>query len=431
MSHQRDIERTLEAWFLDGPSVMPDRVFGAVLDRVERVPQRRLARLYLRLTEMYPRIRLFTVLAAALLVVVAALAIVGGGTQSPVKTSPSANPTVSAAPTDGAPVPAALQGKWMGDPGALVGLEADAGMTAVFTGESSFWMTQSNLRNQLRLPSRAVTLDGTRLMLTSRPDDPDCGDGDIGIYTWTLSPSGQTLTLAGETDACPARLGALPGTWELMDCPTADDNCLGKLDAGTHSSQFVDPFLRNGQAWRPRYGALTYTVPDGWENVSDWPGFFQLKPSSAPEGTWIYMATDVVLVSESDLCKDMPDPSLGTTAQAMATAIANGPGLITSRPTPVTIGGLDGYRLDISMDPAWTNECPWSGGERVRPIFTDRPADDGFNWPIGPGVQVRIYLLDVSADRAIFVDIESLTIADYEAFADEATTVIESFEITR
>ena len=50
MTRHRDIEPVLEAWFVDGPSEMPDRLFQAVFDQVERVPQRRLARLHLRFT---------------------------------------------------------------------------------------------------------------------------------------------------------------------------------------------------------------------------------------------------------------------------------------------------------------------------------------------------------------------------------------------
>ena len=41
MTRERDIERVLEAWLEPGPSEMPDRVFEAVLDRIEREPQRR------------------------------------------------------------------------------------------------------------------------------------------------------------------------------------------------------------------------------------------------------------------------------------------------------------------------------------------------------------------------------------------------------
>jgi Tol biopolymer transport system component len=115
MNGHRDIERTLDAWFVDGPSMMPDRLFDAVLDQVERVPQRRLARLSVRYAEMNPTIRLFTVLAAALLVIVAAVALSGGGSPSPVRSTPTEaaptpSPTTSASPTT-PPAPVGLIGQ--------------------------------------------------------------------------------------------------------------------------------------------------------------------------------------------------------------------------------------------------------------------------------------------------------------------------------
>ena len=134
MTGKRDIERTLDAWFVDGPSVMPDRLFDAVLDQVERTPQRPFARLRLRLTEMNPRIRIYTALAAALLVVVAAVAIIGGGSKNLISASPSPNPTASH--TAGAP--AELLSTWLGGPRAVPGNNPDAGVTLEITNSSLF-----------------------------------------------------------------------------------------------------------------------------------------------------------------------------------------------------------------------------------------------------------------------------------------------------
>lgn len=424
MNGQRDIDRTLEVWFLDGPSVMPDRLFDAVFDQVERVPQRRLARLNLRFADMNPRIRLFTVLAAALLVVVATLAVIGGGGRGVVQSSPSP----SAGPTAAGQLPNALLGTWMGAPGGLLGLDPEAGMAAVFPDQNSFWMTQSASSSELRVRADAVSLPRNRVQLTAQLADPDCDAGDVGVYRWTVTPSGQILTIVAETDACAARQTALRGTWELMDCPTADDNCLGVVEAGTHASHFIDPFLANGEDWAPRFEAISYTVPDGWMNVEDWPAFFRLAPVDAPEGTGIYITSDVVLVSESDVCQDVQDLALGTTAGAMANAIADGPGLVVTPPAPVTIGGLEGLRLDISRDPAWTAPCPWSEGRPARPIFTDRSPTEGFNYGVEADSRARIYLLDVGPGRAILVSAESLTSADYAAHVDELTAVVEALQ---
>ncbi len=33
-------------------------------------------------------------------------------------------------------------------------------------------------------------------------------------------------------------------------------------------------------SWNPAFGAITYTVPDGWSNSADWPAEFALVPST-------------------------------------------------------------------------------------------------------------------------------------------------------
>ena len=441
MNRQHDIDRTLDAWFVEGPSVMPDRLFDAVFDQVERTPQRRLARLNLRFTEMNPRLRLFTALAAAMLVIVAAIAVIGGGSKGLVKASPSPSPTGISVASDG-PAPVALAGTWMGGPAGLTSLDPDAGTAIVFS-DSNFWIRQPNQDNLQRVRSRAVDLGDGRVMLTSRPADPDCSDGAIGMYSYSLAPSGQELTLAAVSDDCAPRLAALPGTWQLADCPTADDVCLGPVDAGTYSSQFFDPFVGPGGDWTPRFDALRYTVPDGWVNVEDWPEFYKLAPGDVqPDSLLILLASDVVLVSEADPCSDVPDPEIGTTASEMAAALADGPGIEAVDPSgsgppkpvtlvPVSIGGLDGFMLDVRMHRAWTATCPWSEGTAARPLFTDRKIEAGFNWGLAPGTFMRLYLLDLGDGRTLLVDVEATSSFEFFHFLGRATPIVESFVFTR
>jgi hypothetical protein len=431
MNGQRDIERTLEVWLLDGSSTMPDRLFDAVFDQVERVPQRRVAHLQLRFTEMNPRIRLFTVLAAALLVVVAAIAVIGGGSKGLTSATPSPTATPSLAATEsGGPVPAALDATWIGPPGGLTGLDPDAGMTVLFSN-GNFWMTQSNLGNDLRLHARAVTLGDDRLMLTARGDDSDCADGDIGIYTWTLSPSGQLLRLTAVSDECAPRLAALPGPWELVDCPESDDNCLGALDAGRHSSHFFDPFLGTGQSWTPRYAVLSYATPDGWANVADWPNDYRLAPDPAPGETAIYFNSDVVVVSEEDPCQEVPATGVGETAEEIATWLSTAPGVTATTPVHSNVGGLDAWRVDMSMNPAWTATCEFSEGKPTRPLFTDRGAGPGYHWGLNEATRMRAYLVDLGDGRAMLIDVETdMPDEYYTAYIEAATGIVDSLQIT-
>ena len=98
------------------------------------------------------------------------------------------------------------------------------------------------------------------------------------MYSWSLSPSGRTLTITPGSDDCAARLSAVPGVWWLAGCP--NELCLAELDAGTYQSQYIVPRLDPGAAWEPDFGGLTYTVPEGWANSNDAPESFELVPAS-------------------------------------------------------------------------------------------------------------------------------------------------------
>ena len=68
MDPQRDIERVLNAWFVDGSSQMPDRFFDAVLDEVGRMPQRRRPWSNLRVRPMSLQVRLAAPAAVIILI---------------------------------------------------------------------------------------------------------------------------------------------------------------------------------------------------------------------------------------------------------------------------------------------------------------------------------------------------------------------------
>ena len=426
MNGRRDIERVLDAWFVDGPSVMPDRLFDAVFDQVERVPQRRLARLRMRLTEMNPRIRLYSLAAAGLAVAIVGIYLFN---RAPISnpgatSSPTATPT--APPATGA-VPVVLREIWMGSPRPIPGNAAGAGVALTFDGSSDFWMSQSAGSGRQRVASAAAAAGDERVVLTTTSEGSDCAVGDVGAYTWALSPSGRSLTLTAENDPCALRLASVPGTYWLMDCPTEGDNCLGPVDAGTYSSQFFDPFLAPGGTWNPRFDALGYTVPDGWINVEDWPQFFQLRPSSVAEGTTVILTSNIVISNQAEACSEVQDPTIGTTASEMSSWLSTATGVVASAPQPVTIGGLDGFWLDVSLDPAWTQPCTWSDGKPVRVLLAHPDAADDFAWAIETNHEARLIFLDVPDGRALLILVEARSPADFDAFVDEATPVVESF----
>ena len=427
MTGQRDIDRTLDAWFVDGPSVMPDRLFDAVLDQVERTPQRPFARLRLRLTDMNPRIGWLAAAAAGVIVVIVALATIN----RPVDDGVGASSTPIVSPSaPAAEVPTELRSIWMGGPRPLPGLDPDAGVTLTLTA-SDFEMSQSAGSPEVRFASRAAAAGRDEFALITGKGATGCAEGGTGIYTWSLSASGQTLEIVAKEDPCAERLAAVPGTYWRMDCPTPDDNCLEEIDVGTYGSQFFDPFIPTGEAWSPRYGALTYTVPTGWVNYEDWPGYYRLVPERETNATGIFLASDVVVVSEEDHCVDVPASGVGETAQEIADWLPTANGLDTTSPTQATVGGLDAWWVEVSLDPAWTETCPFSEGNPVRGLFTDRAEGEGFHWTIGPDAKSRFYLVDLGDGRALLLEISGTTQAEFDGIVDEAITIIESFELAQ
>jgi len=157
---------------------------------------------------------------------------------------------------------------------------------------------------------------------------------------------------------------------------------------------------------------ITFTIPDGWFNNSDTAGRFELGPVNTDPLSATYSADTlshdkrVIQIDENlaipDGCSQQPDPSVDRTIEAMTQWLTSHPGLVTTQPEPVTIGGLDGVVIDISLDPAWTETCPWSQEQPVVEFLVDgTPA--GFADAIEPGKPQRLYLLQHSTGVVFIV----------------------------
>ena len=280
MTANDGFDRISRAWLDLMPDEAPDRAVHAILQAVETTPQVR--RPWRRLPWRLPNMN--RALLAAAIVGVAVVA-VGGGlwltrSNGPTTGAPSLSPSPSDSPSAsegaGGPVPSALRATWMGDHRDPVA--ADAGASIVLS-DSDFHLVQSAGSNLQYLQSTASATGDGQIRLVTIADSNGCTTDDVGVYSWSLSESSRVLSLTEEQDACTARAGAVAGDWWRMGCTIENDNCLGLLDAGTYKSQFITPRLESEAPWRPMVGALTYTVPEGWANSSDWPDSFELVPA--------------------------------------------------------------------------------------------------------------------------------------------------------
>jgi hypothetical protein len=427
MTTDRDFDRIARAWLDLLPDEAPDRAVAAVLQAVETTPQvRRPLRWPIwRSTTMN---RLPIALGAAAVVVVAGTLVLSrAGVPPPVGATPSPATTSSpSASTSGAsgPVPSTLQAMWMGAPRGLVAPEAGS---LLFFDQSTFYLAQSAGSPAQMLKSTASAVGDGKIRLESSVTADTCTKGEVGTYAWSLNPSGRILTVTEELDDCPTRAGAIAGTWWLRDCPLSDDNCLGAVDAGTYKSQFITPRLNPGGTWSPFFGAVTYTVPDGWANSADWPESFELEPvSELPpvdpnnRSRQIGLNTQPSAMSQDKPCSDTVQPGVTRTVDALVTWVATVPGLVTTAPTAITIDGNPGQWLDVRLDPAWTKTC---GGPVTTPIVTYMMPGTG----IMGTERERLILLDLGDGDVLQIVVWTKDQATFDAFITEAMPIIQSF----
>lgn len=430
MTRERDIERVLERWFTEGPTQMPDHFYNGVLDRIDRVQQRRLARLETRFAAMSLNLRIAA--AAAIIVAVAGIGAMTLGGLGGVGVSPSPSPSASPSPTPtpsptSALLPVGLRHFWVGETRTIPAIvPAPVGSGMQLAAGSMLFDGGESARNLLSSDASALGPDRLRFVLKS--DGAGCTQGDVGTYTFVLSPGGGSLSLTADEDACVSRSQAISGDWARSACPN-QGGCLGDLEAGDHVSVAFNPFVPITD-YVYDYGRLSYSTPEGWSNIVDGQNGYILAKQDAPENAAIYVFSTALADSQADGCPGTVEPGVGTTASALASWLTTLPGLATTTPAPVTIGGLTGMTVDVSVDPTWTRTCPYSNGKPAVAMFTNGQYAEGlnFDWGLTAGAHMRLILLDLPDGRTLLIDVEAQDQAAWDALVADAMPVIDSFQ---
>jgi hypothetical protein len=432
MTDERNFERITRAWLDLMPDEAPDRTIAAVLQAVETTPQVRWTwrRLSWRPSPM-KRIP-FAIGAAAVAVIAGAFFFANSGRGPDVGTPPSPSPSASASPTGsplgaGGPLPAELRHTWMSDHRDVTGILTSAG-TALFLADRSFAISQSN-QNERKFLTSSASAPGAGQVTLVTDTAAACAKGDTGLYSWSLSPSGRILTITTDLDNCAVRNAAFGGTWWQVACKNTNTNCLGDLDPGTYRSQYITPRLDPGATWEPDFGALTYTVPDGWANVDDFPGSFGLMPSTDyagmpdndTEAASIYLFTQPQAMSQATPCSGEPDVSVDRSVGGLIAWLKNVPGLVVTDASPMTIDNNPATVVNIQIDPSWTTGC---GGGTTPEVSYLTPEFGIF------GLEARQRLILVDLGGGDVLGIGTVALVDrFDAFLLEATPIIESFQI--
>lgn len=372
--------------------------------------------------------RLWWLTAAAVVLLIAGgvwLVAANRGDSSQPSTDQSTTTSAPEGSTAGA-VPDALVGRWMTSTRAQ--WSESAGMSLRLT-DAKYQMSLSNENGVTRISGDASSpSDGTLTF----DGEAQCQDA-TGTYSYSLSDSGRTMELTEVDDPCELRSTSVVGTYWLMGCKDPNDNCLGLLDAGTYASQFARPLADPTAEWAPAFGGITYTVPEGWANWDDWPFEFGLTTADAfatttadasvPDQELTVLPQAGALVA-AGRCDDVRDTS--ATVDDTIAALQATPGLVVGTPQPITVGGIDGVSVELSVDGSAIVPC---NGDRVVPILSTRPTEGGFG--LAETSKAVLVLLPRPDGNGFFAVIAHSTDATtFDAFWTEAQSVLESFQFS-
>ena len=205
---------------------------------------------------------------------------------------------------------------------------------------------------------------------------------------------------------------------DLSDC--RDDVCEAPLEPGRYRATF--------------YGrTLDFEIPSsGWI----WHYFYNFRFIADDTPVEGLVTSDSVnfldhpRVATRD-CEQSADRRVGHSVQDLVSWLEGARGLIVSEPMPVNVGGLDGFRLDLEIDPAWKRTCFFSEGAPAVPLVVHEAKWGAYHLAMLPGSAMRWYVLD-AGDDVLIVDIDDgpLNLSRDEVFAT-GTDIVESFAFSK
>ncbi len=344
---------------------------------------------------------------------------------------PSISPTASPAASAGGPIPVVLRHSWQRPQPVAPGPDPwGTGFLSLASGPMDFGREPGAAASR-----SAITAAGLdTLVVTATAETKGCAIGDIGTYRWSVAGKGTVLTLTAiGADACPAREQALAGPWVRSDLPLPAGGGV-TLPPGRHETSAFDPFDR------PRVsGQLSYTVPDGWTVEDDQPTtivlhhFHDASPGRPATDSFIGLFTQPRMAADfasGAICGPFSEaPGVGRGVGDLVAAIRARPGVVSTPPAAVTIGGYEGQMLDLHLAPAWIGGCRAPEGPIVgMPILLE--AGSGPSVGISPAHPLRVILLDLTGGRTMAVAIygvEPSQASSFDAQVAEAMPIIESF----
>ncbi len=175
------------------------------------------------------------------------------------------------------------------------------------------------------------------------------------------------------------------------------------------------------QAFQP---AVTYTLPEGWDNPVDSADYFALAPAGS-KIAGIHLFANPRAASQDSACPTTPEPGVGTLSSELATWIRSRPGLEVGNPKMVTVGGLRGVELDVAIVAGWKPSCPFAEGIPTVPLFVG--PSGSLRWVIAGSERLRLDLLDVPGGGTVVVDVDAFDGSVFDDLLAAAAPIVRTF----
>jgi hypothetical protein len=167
-----------------------------------------------------------------------------------------------------------------------------------------------------------------------------------------------------------------------------------------------------------KYGG---SLPSGWTEED---GTY-----SRSEKAYIDIMTDRSVMAAD--CALGPQPNVGRSAKDVVGALSRRPGLATTAPSDVTVGGLDGRQVDIGLAPDWKKSCDWWGDPTSPVVPLVGTFDDKNLWlytAATKGEHYRYVVLDASGGRNVVIAITAVAPEQFNDVAGSAMTIIHGLQ---
>jgi len=169
---------------------------------------------------------------------------------------------------------------------------------------------------------------------------------------------------------------------------------------------------------------VTFESPTSWEVVEDaTDAFFLAAPSGTSTGQGIYILRGAAIPALDTGCTARPDPARGDAVLDFVDYVAAHPNYERSQTHDVTIGGLSGVTLDLTLVGSLEAPCQYVNGS----MFLAQGVGEGWSsWGLSSGEYQRVAFLDDGADGTIVVIVNARGQTKFDLMTADAAPIIDS-----